>query len=161
MTATERQQKIESYGNAYTKLVAALQQLPKEMWQFRAAPGDWTIHEIVVHITDSEVNSYIRCRRFIAEPGKPLLAYDEEQWAKALAYHSQSTDDALALFKWLRRNTYQIIRGLPESTWVNSAYHPENGTMNLDDWLDVYERHVPEHIAQMERVYQAWLAQNA
>ena len=93
MAATERQQKIESYGHAYTTLVAALQQFPREMWQFRASPEDWTIHEIVVHITDSEVNSYVRCRRFIAEPEKPLLAYDEERWAAALNYHQQSTDD--------------------------------------------------------------------
>jgi len=159
MTAQERQQKIESYGKAHAKLVEALQQFPQEMWQFRAAPDDWTIHEIVVHITDSEVNSYIRCRRFIAEPEKPLMAYDEERWAKSLDYHSRSTDDALALFKWLRGNTYKLIKSLPESTWANSVYHPENGTMTLDDWLDVYDRHVPEHIEQMQRVYRAWLEQ--
>ena len=159
MIATERQQKIESYGNAYAVLVEALQQFPREMWHFRVSPEDWTIHEIVVHITDSEVNSYIRCRRFIAEPEKPLMAYDEEQWAKALDYHSQSTDNALSLFKWLRGNTYQIIQSLPESTWANSVHHPENGTMTLDDWLDVYDSHVPEHIGQMQRVYQTWLEQ--
>ncbi len=157
MTVQERQQKIESYGNAHAKLVEALQQFPKEMWQFRSSPEDWTIHEIIVHITDSEVNSYIRCRRFIAESEKPLMAYDEERWAKVLDYHNQSTDDALALFKWLRGNTYNLIKSLPESTWANSVHHPENGTMTLDDWLDVYDRHVPEHIEQMRRVYQAWL----
>ena len=159
MTAHERQQKIESYGNAYAVLVEALQQFPREMWHFRVSPEDWTIHEIVVHITDSEVNSYIRCRRFIAEPEKPLMAYDEERWAKALDYHSQSTNDALSLFKWLRGNTYQIIQSLPESIWANSVHHPENGTMTLDDWLDVYDSHVPEHIGQMQRVYQTWLEQ--
>lgn len=159
MTATERQQKIESYGSAHAKLVEALQQFPQEMWQFRTAPEDWTIHEIIVHIADSEVNSYIRCRRFVAEPEKSLMAYNEERWAKALDYHSQSTDDALALFKWLRGNTYSLIKSLPESTWTNSVHHPENGAMTLDDWLDVYDRHVPEHIQQMQRVYQAWLEQ--
>lgn len=161
MAAHERQQKIESYGKAHIKLVEALQQFPKEMWQFRSSPDGWTIHEIVVHITDSEVNSYIRCRRFIAEPGKPLMAYDEERWAAALDYHQQSTADAVELFKWLRGNTYNLIKSLPDSTWANSVYHPENGTMTLDDWLDVYDRHVPEHIAQMQRVYRAWLEQKS
>ena len=34
----------------------------------------------------------------------------------------------------------------------------EDGAMTMDDWLDVYERHVREHIEQMEGVYQDWLA---
>ena len=28
----------------------------------------------------------------------------------------------------------------------------------MDDWLDVYDRHVPEHLAQMERIYEEWKA---
>jgi hypothetical protein len=156
MPGEERTQKIESYGNAYTKLVEALKQFPQEMWSFKPTPDDWSVHEIVVHITDSEVNSYIRCRRFIVEPGKPLMAYDEKLWATVLDYHGQSTEDALGLFQWLRANTYKLIKTLPDSVWSNTVYHPENGTMTLDDWLDTYERHVPEHIEQMQRNYQAW-----
>jgi hypothetical protein len=34
--------------------------------------------------------------------------------------------------------------------------HPENGTMTMDNWLNVYERHIPEHLAQMQSVYEAW-----
>jgi hypothetical protein len=30
--------------------------------------------------------------------------------------------------------------------------------MTMDDWLDVYARHVPEHIAQMREVYADWKA---
>ena len=82
----QRLQKIESYGAAYKKLVEALKQFPHEMWQFRPTPERWTIHEIIVHIADSEANSYVRCRRFIAEPGKEVMGYDEEGWAKRLNY---------------------------------------------------------------------------
>ncbi len=49
------------------------------------------------------------------------------------------------------------MKSLPEAFWSNTAYHPENGNMTLDDWLDVYERHVPEHIQQMSENYEAWL----
>lgn len=152
-----RRQKIESYGNAYNLLVEGLKQFPREMWHFRPAPDGWTLHEIVIHITDSEANSYIRCRRFIAEPGQTVMAYDEKGWATGLDYHRQSTEDALELFRWLRHNTYQLIRSLPEDVWANTVYHPENGTMTLDDWLGVYERHIPDHLAQMRENYEAWL----
>ena len=160
MTGTERAQQIESYGNAYARLVDALAQFPKEMWRFKPAPDDWSVHEIVAHIADSEANSYIRCRRFVAEPGQSVMAYDEKAWAAALHYHDQSTGEALELFKWLRLRSYNLIRSLPEAVWSNTIDHPENGVMTMDDWLDIYERHIPEHIQQMQTIYEAWLEQN-
>ena len=157
MTNEERARKIESYGRAYNQLVEALPEFPVEMWQFVPAPDRWSIHETIVHITDSEANSFIRCRRAIAEPGSAVSAYDEPQWARALHYHQQSTDDALELFKWLRLLSYKLIKTLPESAWSQTIQHPENGMMTLDDWLTVYEAHVREHIAQMRQNYADWL----
>jgi hypothetical protein len=159
MSDNNRAQKIESYGNAYTVLTEALAQFPKEMWHFKLSPDDWSIHESVVHITDSEANSFTRCRRFIAEPWSEVMAYDEMQWARALHYHDQSAEVALELFKWLRLASYNLIKDLPDSAWANTVYHPENGTMTMDDWLDVYERHIPEHVAQMRLNYEVWKEQ--
>jgi hypothetical protein len=156
MTSEERNHKIESYGAAYQRLIAALERFPREMWQFRPSPDRWTIHEIIIHIADSEANSYIRCRRFIAEPGSTVLGYDETKWARDLRYHEQSTDDALELFKWLRHTSYTLIKDLPESAWSNTVNHAENGIMTMSDWLDIYERHIPEHVEQMQSVHEYW-----
>ena len=156
MTPEERKEKIESYSMAHARLVAALGRFPRAMWQYRPEPDRWTIHEIIVHIADSEANSYIRCRRFLAEPGSSVLGYDEERWARELRYHDRSADDALELFRWLRGASHALIVDLPESAWSNTVHHSENGVMTLDDWLDTYERHIPEHIAQMQRVYDDW-----
>jgi uncharacterized damage-inducible protein DinB len=161
MHHAERLNKIESYGAAYEKLAAALPQLPRAMWQYRAAADGWTIHEIIVHIADSEANSYVRCRRFIAEPGAPVLGYDEMGWAQRLNYHAQSPEAALELFKQLRAASYELIKALPEEAWANTVVHSENGVMTMDDWLAVYDRHVPDHIAQMQAVYAAWHKQQA
>ena len=159
MTPESRANKIESFGNAHTVLTDALKQFPKEMWQFRDEHGCWSIHEHIIHITDSEANSYIRVRRLIAEPGRTLMDYDENQWATALDYHEQDIDDTINLFKWLRSKTYTLIKTLPESAWSNSAYHPENGNMTLDDWLDTYESHVREHVEFMQQNLAEWQAQ--
>lgn len=158
MTPEERRTQIESYGRAHDMLVAALRRYPREMWQFRPSPRDWSIHEIVVHIADSEANSFVRCRRFIAEPGSTVMGYDQDQWAVALNYHGQSVEDALELFKWLRLTSYKLIKDLPDVAWSSTIEHSENGTMRMDDWLVTYERHIPEHIAQMDGNYAAWQA---
>jgi hypothetical protein len=157
MNADARAHNIVSFGNAHALLADALRQFPQEMWRFKPTPDQWSIHEIVIHITDSEANGYIRCRRCIAEPGQAVMAYDENQWAAALRYHDQSMEEALDLFRRLRLRTYQLIQSLPDSVWTQTLEHPENGTMSLEDWLDVYERHIPHHIEQMKGVYAAWL----
>jgi hypothetical protein len=159
MNPEARRRKLESYGNAYSELLEGLKQFPREMWRFRSAPGEFTIHEIIVHIADSEANSYVRCRRFIAEPGSRVLGYDENKWARDLHYHEQSPDDALDLFKGLRRSSYLLVRSLPESDWGNTVTHSEAGLMTMDDWLDTYARHIPEHLAQMRAVHETWLQQ--
>jgi hypothetical protein len=160
MQAKERQRKIEIYGSAYNHLRDALRQFPPEMWQFKAAPDDWSIHEIIVHLADSEANSFIRCRRAIAEPGSAVLGYDESRWAATLNYAGQSAEDALELFKWLRLSSAKLIQTLPAETWSHTIEHSENGTMTLEDWLDIYVRHVSDHIEQMQKVYEAWRQQH-
>ena len=156
MTPEERKARLASYGDGHTLLTQTLAQFPRAMWQFRPASGDFTIHEIIVHITDSEANSFVRARRAIAEPGSAVMGYDEMQWSRALNYHEQSPEDALELFRWLRGNTYRLVRALPAEAWSRTIVHSENGRMTLDEWLDVYDRHVPEHISQMQGVHAAW-----
>lgn len=157
MTKLERDTLIESYGNAYEVLLDALREFPNEMWQWKPAPEKWSIHEILIHIADSEANSYIRCRRLAAEPGSGVYGYDENAWANKLAYHTQSTDDALQLFKWLRKMSYDLIKNIDDATWQTATIqHSESGTVKFEEWLKTYEEHVPVHIRQMKRNLQQW-----
>jgi hypothetical protein len=159
MTTSERNELIESYGSAYTILIEALKEFPKEMWQWKPAPNKWSVHEIIVHIADSEANSYVRCRRFIAEPGSGVYGYDENKWTDKLNYHSQNTGEALELFKWLRKMSYDLIKTVDENTWQTATIvHSENGLMHFEEWLKIYEEHIPVHIRQMKRNLDAWKA---
>lgn len=153
MTRTE---KIESYSKGYENLINAIHEIPKEMWNFKPAPNKWSVHEIIIHMADSEANSFSRARKIICEPGSTIMVYDQDIWAIKTKYHNQSTDDALELFKNLRKMTYDIIKDLPDSTWSNYIIHPENGKMTLDDWLNVYENHVKVHVNQMKRNLNEW-----
>ncbi len=159
MTTEERKQKIETYGRASELLAEALERYPRQMWQYKPGPDRWSIHEILLHIADSEANSYIRCRCFIAEPGKSIMAYDENQWAASLRYQEQSVTEALELFGLLRRMSLRLIENLPEDAWSRTILHPESGQMTLDDWLSVYANHIPEHIRQMQATWEAWTAE--
>lgn len=158
MTPEERQQYIDLYGRGWDELAAALPGFPRQMWQHKPAPDSWSIHEILIHLADSETNSFGRFRMAAAQPGGRVMAYDQDHWAVALDYHRQDPDDALQLLRFVRKMTYDLLKMLPDTAWAGSIDHPENGMMSLDDVLRTYAKHIPGHIRQMQACYEDWLA---
>jgi len=154
--ANERSQKIKAYADGPKLLVKSLKRFPKKMWKWKPAPEKWSIHEILVHMADSETNAYLRARRFLAEPGQAVMAYDQDLWAKKLDYHAQNANDALALVTMVRKATHKLIRSLPDAAWATRCVHPEHDNYTFDRWLDVYARHIHGHIGQMQRNFDAW-----
>ncbi len=157
MTPQERTEKLESFRKGPEMLKAALAKFPRNMWDYKPSPERWSIHEIIVHVLDSDINGYIRCRKLIAEPGSAVTAFDQEAWTKTLHYDHQSVEDAIEGFKVLREATYTLLRAVPEKVWnAHTVHHPEFGILTMDRWLDTYERHVEGHIGQMKKTYDAW-----
>src|ERR1700733_2968562 len=76
MTRDDRRKILESFGLAPALLSASLRQLPKKMWLYKPAPERWSIHEVILHLADSEASSYVRCRHLIAEPGVEVAEFD-------------------------------------------------------------------------------------
>jgi hypothetical protein len=66
-----RDEKIELYGRGFGMLVEVLKDIPREMWQFKPEPKEWSIHEVIIHLADSESNAALRARMLIVDPGGP------------------------------------------------------------------------------------------
>ncbi|MGB7024682.1 MAG: DinB family protein [Candidatus Acidiferrales bacterium] len=151
-----RQEKLEAFGRGPAFLSEALRKCPKKMWLYRPSTDRWSIHEIILHLADSEAEAYIRCRQFIAQPGSPALVYHASLWASSLGYFHQSTREALSLITRLRKMTHQILCYIPEPVWSHTAQHPKKGIMTLDGWLDTQLSHIPHHIEQIQENHVAW-----
>jgi hypothetical protein len=160
MTRDERRQMLESFGRAPSLLAATLRRLPKKMWLYKPAQDRWSIHEIILHLADSEASSYVRCRHLIAEPGRSVAEFDAARWARSLGYFHQSTSEALELIRRLRKVTYQLLAAIPESVWSHTVRHHLEGEMSLEKWMEHQERHIPHHIEQMLRNYDLWFKAN-
>jgi hypothetical protein len=157
MNSQERNQKIEQYGRGYDLLTAALAVIPREAWQFKPSPTEWSVHEIIVHMADSESMSALRARKLIVEPGSMLMGYEEAKWADALDYLGQSAEDALQVIKYARQTTYDLLKTLPDEVFTHSVKHQEyDEPYTFEKWLTIYARHIPDHIAQLKRSYEAW-----
>jgi DinB family protein len=157
MNKDERLEKIELYRQGYGLLGAALTEIPREAWDFKPSPADWSVHEIIVHMADSESMAALRARKLIVEPGSTLMGYEEAKWAAALKYEKQDTDDALQVIKLARITTYHLLRSLPEQVFKHTVHHPDYAEpYTFDTWLNIYSKHIPDHIEQIRNNLKVW-----
>lgn len=157
MDKKERDEKIELYGKGYDLLVECLKEIPREIWQFKPEPKEWSVHEILVHLADSETNAALRARKLIVEPGGALMGYDQDKWAIELNYHDQSWEDALETVKFVRKTTYKLLKQQPDEVFQNTVKHPEyDEPYTFEKWLNIYSGHIPGHIEQIKNNYKIW-----
>jgi len=147
---------LDDYKSGYNELQNALREYPLDMWDYKPAQDKWCIKEIIMHITDSEINGYLRFRKTIAENGSEITTYDQDAWADKLHYSSRSVDSNMELFRLLRVLNYSILISIPGETWNNYIMHPERGNVTLKEHIKIYADHVHVHINQMKKVYEEW-----
>jgi uncharacterized damage-inducible protein DinB len=160
MDKKDRDQLIEKYRTAFDEFTDALKLIPKEARLFKPAPKEWSVHQVIVHLADSETNSYLRARRLVAEPGQPIMGYDQDVWADKLDYHNTDTEEALEVTRLVRKLTYDLLIRLPETVWNNTAVHPEySEPYSFEKWLRIYADHPREHAGQITENYRLWKEQ--
>ena len=153
---SDRAALIDAFALGASMVREAWEQVPEAARRFRPAPGEWSPHELVIHLADADVNGYLRFRKLVAEPGSTVPGYEQDAWAASLDYHSQDPEVAIELMARLRSLTHPILESLDATVWAHTVTHSERGPWTLEDWLDTYTRHVEEHLAQLERAVMTW-----
>jgi hypothetical protein len=157
MDKRERDEKIELYGKGYDLLLETLNDIPREMWTFKPELKEWSVHEVLVHLADSESNAALRARKLIVEPGGTLMGYDQDKWANELDYHDQSYEDALEIVRLVRKTTYELLKKQPEEVFEHWVKHPEyEEPYTFEQWIDIYSAHIPDHVEQIRNNYKIW-----
>ena len=148
-------EQINLFEETPSLVISVIEGLSESQVQQSPAPGEWSIHEIVIHLGDSETFGYERLRTTLAEDKPVLPIYDEDAWARKLKYHQQERHLALALFFAQRRSTAALLRMLSPEAWERTAMHPERGEISLYDIFITYLEHGNIHLAQIEHVKQS------
>lgn len=154
----ERETLIRQYAHGPARLKAALARVPAEALQWRPRPGEWSVHEVIVHCADSETNAAARIRFLTAEPDPVIQGYNEAEWARRFDYHTHPLEPALALVETVRANTVALLRRMPEDAWARIGRHTESGRYGAEDWLRIYAEHLEIHARQIEANVAAWRA---
>ena len=156
MTSAERHNLIELYRSGPSLVEQCLAAVPAESLDYSPGPQRWSIRQIVLHIVDSDISSFMRLRKPVAEPGTQVPVYDEEKWARALHGDDMSLETALALFRAHRTYNCEFLGAVTDDEWKQEVDHPERGSMSLDDVLNLYARHPTWHIDHIKRTLDTW-----
>ena len=122
--------------------------------ELRARPrGElrWSVHEIILHTLDSEIQGAYRIRKVWAEPGSILPGYDQDVWAREHEYAGTVGDREGAIngLAALRAATLPVFRRAIAGDWKKSGLHPDYGPLTLRNLLELYADHVERHVAQI------------
>ncbi len=147
----DRPQLIARLEATHPTLVRLTRDLDASRLDFRLAPGEWTIREILAHLVDDEM--YVmrtRLERMIKEDDPLLAPHDEQRWYAA---RNTSRDDLAQLLDDLalqRAASLGIIKMLRDPDWQRGGVQPEYGHFTVEEWLERWVAHDTTHIRQIE-----------
>jgi uncharacterized damage-inducible protein DinB len=111
---------------------------------------NWTIRQIVHHLADSHVNSYIRFKWALTEDRPTIKAYFEDRWVSLEDSKSGPIDKPLTLYEAIHSRWVQLLRTMQHGDFARSFVHPESGqTVRLDAALSYYPWHARHHTGQI------------
>jgi uncharacterized damage-inducible protein DinB len=120
---------------------------------------NWSIRQIVHHLADSHVHSYIRCKWTLTEERPTIKPYDEGRWAALPDSQKGDVRAALSLFEGLHARWVVLLRSMSEEQFARSFFHPETGeVVPLDKALCYYVWHARHHTGQIQwlRAQKGW-----
>ena len=112
--------------------------------------GGWNIRQLICHIGDSHLNSYIRFKWALTEDKPTIKAYDEKDWALLVDSQIGPIDMAVDFIEVLHRKWVFLLENLTEAQWDRSFVHPETGReVVLRKNLGLYAWHGQHHLAHI------------
>ena len=116
---------------------------------------NWTVRQIVHHLADSHVNSYVRFKWALTEERPTIKAYDEGRWAALEDSRAGDIAAPLALLEGLHARWVQLLRAMTDEQFARSFHHPQSGeVVRLSAALCYYAWHCRHHTGQI-----TWLRQ--
>src|SRR3954454_3346028 len=88
-------------------------------------PEGWTVRQVLHHLPDSHMNSYIRYRLALTESQPTIKPYDEDAWAHLPDAKSAPVNLSLALLDALHQRWVVLLRSLDAEQWARTFHHPE------------------------------------
>jgi hypothetical protein len=148
LTGGERKALIDEIEATPGKVRSAVAGLSDAQLDTPYRPGGWTPRQVVHHMADSHMNSYIRTKLALTESGPAIKPYDQDRWVM-LPDSALPVEVSLKILDGLHRRWVVLLRALSEEDFARTFVHPELGPMILDKNIALYAWHGRHHTAHI------------
>lgn len=149
-TADEIRENIKRIETLPAKVEALIKNFSSSQYETTYREGGWTARQVIHHLADSHMNSYIRFKWTLTEDTPIIKAYDEKLWAET---PEAKLDPAmsLTLLKALHVKWVDMLNLLTPEDLNRSFIHPETKKhVRLDRLIALYAWHGEHHLAHLE-----------
>lgn len=116
----------------------------------RYRPEGWTLRQLVHHLSDSHINSYVRYRWTLTEENPTIKAYNERTWSELHDAASAPIEMSLDLLTALHFKWSYFLEGLDRESYDRTFVHSESGkTYDLFTITALYAWHGKHHLGHI------------
>ena len=128
---------------------AAVRGLSDEQLDTPYRPGGWTVRQVVHHVPESHLHSYIRFKLAITEDEPTIKPYFEDRWAQLQDALVSPIEPSLDLLEALHGAGFGFcVRSRTRISSVRFS-HPELGVVSLKKNVALYAWHGRHHVAHI------------
>jgi hypothetical protein len=126
-----------------------------EVLRLRPEATEWSVLELVAHVTHAELVCAARYRWTLAHDEPELIGYDQDLWVDRLRANDADPDEVLDLFDALRRANIALWRRTPDDQKQRAAVHSERGHETFEQLFRMMAGHDRFHLDQIARTLDA------
>ena len=149
VTIDECRRLVEEIAAAPARLRGAVAGLTPGQLDTPYRPGGWTVRQVVHHVPDSHLNSYVRFKLALTEDGPTIKPYDEARWAELPDSRETPLEVSLGLLDALHGRWVTLLRALSPADLERTFRHPEMGVVPLRKNVALYAWHGRHHVAHI------------
>jgi hypothetical protein len=148
-TSAARKSWIDEIEALPAQLRAAVEGLTHEQLHTPYRPGGWTVLQVVHHLADSHMNSFVRFKLALTEDTPTIKTYEEARWAELPDTRNWPVESSLELLTHLHRRWVHLLRSLTSAEFERAYQHPESGLIPLSKATALYAWHCRHHLAHL------------
>lgn len=130
-----RQRLLARFAGLVGDLELTVQQISSSAWHLPIDGTNWTAHQIMAHLRDTEKLAFLpRLARILAEDLPAWERFDRSTWVENYYRPEEPMPEILADYGDLRAHELARLKNLPPEAWSRLARHPSWGMRTLQ-WL--------------------------
>jgi hypothetical protein len=147
----QHMQLINRLEASAVEVADAVKRLTPEQLTRVPREGEWSLHQAIAHLRDTEVQVFAyRVARIARESAPPVVAnFDQDAWMRQHYSRREPMQKIVAEFRAARRKLVKHLRETKDKDWARYAIHPEYGKITIEYIALHAYNHTLDHLRQL------------